>query len=103
MSLEASGGKDPEVQRAGYVVSLAFWLGIAQRHGEETIRKFWGRVSTSPKRWCIALGLICFGGVDAPKAARILSELTGEDIWAKLQKMDLHEVLRTLEQAGTQH
>jgi hypothetical protein len=25
--------------------------------------------------------------------------LTGEDIWAKLQKMDLHEVLRTLEQA----
>jgi hypothetical protein len=103
MSLEASGGKDPEVQRAGYVVSLAFWLGIAQRHGEETIRKFWGQMSTSPKRWCIALGLICFGGVDAPKAARILSELTGEDIWAKLQKMDLHEVLRTLEQAGTQH
>jgi hypothetical protein len=43
MSLEASGGKDPEVQRAGYVVSLAFWLGIAQRHGEETIRKFWGQ------------------------------------------------------------
>jgi hypothetical protein len=100
MSLEASGGKDPEVQRAGYVVSLAFWLGIAQRHGEETIRKFWGQVSTSPKRWCIALGLICFGGVDAPKAARILSKLTGEDIWAKLQKMDLHEVLRKLEQAS---
>jgi hypothetical protein len=103
MSLEASGGKDPEVLRAGYVISLAFWLGIAQRHGEETIRKFWGQVSTSSKMWCIALGLICFGGVDAPKAARILSELTGEDIWAKLQKMDLHEVLRTLEQAGTQH
>jgi hypothetical protein len=26
--------------------------------------------------------------------------LTGEDIWAKLQKMDLHEVLRILEQAA---
>jgi hypothetical protein len=34
------------------------------------------------------------------KPQQILSELTGEDIWAKLQKMDLHEVLRTLEQAG---
>jgi hypothetical protein len=31
---------------------------------------------------------------------RILGEPTGEDIWAKLQKMDLHEVLRTLEMAS---
>jgi hypothetical protein len=29
-----------------------------------------------------------------------LSKLTGEDIWARLQKMDLHEVLHTLEQAA---
>jgi hypothetical protein len=29
-----------------------------------------------------------------------LSKLTGEDIWAKLQKMDLHEVLCILEQAA---
>jgi len=27
-------------------------------------------------------------------------KLTGEDIWTKLQKMDLHEVLLTLEQAA---
>ena len=89
-----------ELQLAGYGVALAFWLDIAQRYGEETIRKFWQQANAQPRRWCLALGLICFGGVDAQKAARILSELTGEDIWAKLQNMDLHEVLQTLEQAA---
>jgi hypothetical protein len=88
-----------KLQLAGYGIALAFWLDIAQRYGEETIRKFWQRTNTLARRWCLALGLICFGGVDAQKAARILSELTGEDIWAKLQQIDLQEVLRTLEAA----
>ena len=74
----------------GYGVALAFWLQIAQKHGEGVIKTFWQRLSQR-------------GFPSAKEAAQILSELTGEDIWAKLQKMDLHEVLRTLEQAGTQH
>lgn len=89
-----------ELQLAGYGVALAFWLDIAQRYGEGTIRKFWQQANTQSRRWCLALGLICFGGVDAQQAARILSELTGEDIWTKLQNMDLHEVLQTLERAA---
>jgi len=72
----------------GYGVALAFWLQIAQKHGEGVIKTFWQRLSQR-------------GFPSAKEAAQILSELTGEDIWAKLQKMDLHEVLRTLEQAGT--
>ena len=72
---------------AGYSVALAFWLQIAQKHGEGVIKTFWQRLSQR-------------GFPSAKEAAQILSELTGEDIWAKLQKMDLHEVLRTLEQAG---
>jgi hypothetical protein len=71
----------------GYGVALAFWLQIAQKHGEGVIKTFWQRLSQR-------------GFPSAKEAARILSELTGEDIWAKLQKMDLHEVLRTLEQAA---
>jgi hypothetical protein len=71
----------------GYGVALTFWLQIAQKHGEGVIKTFWQRTSQR-------------GFPTAKEAARILSELTGEDIWAKLQKMDLHEVLRTLEQAG---
>ncbi len=89
-----------ELQLAGYGVALAFWLGIAQRYGEKTIREFWNRVSSFSKKWCIALGLICFGGINAREAARILSELTGEDIWTKLQNMNLREVLQTLEAAA---
>ncbi len=72
---------------AGYGVSLAFWLQIAQKHGEGVIKTFWQRISQR-------------GFPNAKEAARILSELTGEDIWQKLQNMDLHEVLRTLEQAA---
>ncbi|GBC76333.1 hypothetical protein HRbin07_00532 [bacterium HR07] len=71
----------------GYGVALAFWLEIAQRHGEGVIKEFWQRLSRR-------------GFPNAKEAARILSELTGEDIWAKLQNMDLHEVLQTLEQAA---
>jgi hypothetical protein len=63
---------------------------LHEKHGEGVIKTFWQRLSQR-------------GFPSAKEAARILSELTGEDIWAKLQKMDLHEVLRTLEQAGTQH
>jgi len=80
--------REDRVEVAGYGVSLAFWLQIAQKHGEGVIKTFWQRLSQQ-------------GFPTAKEAARILSELTGEDIWAKLQKMDLHEVLRTLEQAGT--
>jgi hypothetical protein len=72
---------------AGYSVALAFWLQIAQKHGEGVIKTFWQRLSQR-------------GFPNAKEAAQILSELTGEDIWARLQKMDLHEVLRTLEQAA---
>ena len=71
----------------GYGVALAFWLQIAQKHGEGVIKTFWQRLSQR-------------GFPSAKEAAQILSELTGEDIWAKLQKMDLHEVLRILEQAA---
>lgn len=70
----------------GYGVALAFWLQIAQQHGEGVIREFWQRLSQR-------------GFPNAKEAARILSELTGEDIWTKLQNMDLHEVLQTLERA----
>ena len=31
--------------------------------------------------------------------ARILSELTGEDVWGKLQRVNLHDALQTLEHA----
>lgn len=72
---------------SGYSVALAFWLQIVQKHGEGVIKEFWQRLSQR-------------GFPNAKEAARILSELTGEDIWAKLQKMDLHEVLQTLERAG---
>jgi len=68
---------------AGYGVTLAFWLQIAQRHGEEVIRAFWERVSKQARP-------------SAKDAARILSELTGEDIWSRLQNMDLEEVLQIL-------
>lgn len=90
---------DPQLQLAGYGIALVFWLDIAQRYGEKVIRKFWERLSAQ-KPWCIMLGLLCFNDPNAQEAARILSELTGEDIWAKLQKMDLQAVLRTLEQAA---
>lgn len=90
---------DNDLDLAGYGVSLGFWLDIANRYGEETIHRFWTKISAR-KPWCIALGLICFEGRNAQDAARLLSELTGEDIWQKLQNMDLQEVLRTLEQAG---
>jgi hypothetical protein len=76
-----------EVEVAGYGVALAFWLQIAQKHEEGVIKEFWQRISQR-------------GFPNAKEAAHILSELTGEDIWAKLQNMDLHEVLRTLEAAG---
>ncbi len=72
----------------GYGVALAFWLQIAQKHGEGVIKAFWQRLSQR-------------GFHSAKEAAQILSELTGEEIWTKLQNMDLHEVLRTLEQAGS--
>ncbi len=78
---------EDRVELAGYGVSLAFWLQIAQKHGEGVIKTFWQRLSQR-------------GFPSAQEAAQILSELTGEDIWSKLQKMDLHEALRTLEQAG---
>ncbi len=71
----------------GYGVALAFWLQIAQKHGEGVIKSFWQRVSQR-------------GFPNAQGAARILSELTGEDIWTKLQNMDLQEVLQTLEAAA---
>ena len=72
----------------GYGVALAFWLQIAQKHGEGVIKTFWQRLSQR-------------GFPNAKEAAKILSELTGEDIWTKLQQMDLHEVLRTLEVAAS--
>jgi hypothetical protein len=78
--------REDRVEVAGYGVSLAFWLQIARKHSEGVIKTFWQRLSQR-------------GFPSAKEAARILSELTGEDIWAKLQKMDLHEVLRILEQA----
>ncbi len=87
-----------QVQRAGYSVALAFWLDLTQRHGEEVIRAFWKRLSAQ-KTWCLIPGLACVGP-NARTAARILTELTGEDIWAKLQRMDLQEVLDVLEQAA---
>ncbi|MEM4382220.1 MAG: hypothetical protein QXX19_08335 [Candidatus Caldarchaeum sp.] len=82
----SSQGPTP-VELAGYGVSLAFWLQIAQQHGEGVIKEFWQRLSQK-------------GFPNAQEAARILSELTGEDIWTKLQKMDLREVLQTLERAA---
>jgi len=78
---------EDSVEVAGYGVSLAFWLQIAQKHGEGVIKTFWQRLSQR-------------GFPNAKEAAQILSELTGEDIWTKLQQMDLHEVLRTLERAS---
>ncbi len=86
-SREISPSKGPSPEEiAGYGVSLAFWLQIAQKHGEGVIKTFWQRISQR-------------GFPNAREAARILSELTGEDIWTKLQTMDLQDVLRTLEAA----
>ena len=86
------------VQRAGYSVSLAFWLRISQHYGEEVIQAFGERLSLH-KTWCLIPGLLCMGP-NAETAARILSELTGEDIWTKLQHMDLQEVRAILERAA---
>ncbi len=83
--LAPEGFKVEEV--AGYGVSLAFWLQLAQKHGEGVIKAFWEWVSNLRRP-------------SAKEAARILSELTGDDIWKKLQQMDLHEVLQTLERAA---
>jgi len=83
---------------AGYGVALAFWLDLTQRHGEEVIRAFWKRLSAQ-KTWCLIPYVACVGP-NARTAARILTELTGEDIWAKLQRMDLQEVLDVLERAA---
>jgi len=71
---------------AGYGVSLAFWLQIAQQHGEEVIRQFLEQIRQLQQP-------------SEQDLAYILSKLTGEDIWMKLQKMNLQEVLQTLEQA----
>lgn len=85
---EASEQKPIEgISDPGYAVSLAFWLQIAQQHGEGVIKEFWQRLSQK-------------GFPNAQEAARILSELTGEDIWTKLQNMDLNKVLQTLERAA---
>lgn len=71
---------------AGYGVSLAFWLQVAQNYGEEVIRQFLEKardLSQPTER----------------ELVRILSELTGKDIWSNLQQMNLQEALQTLEQA----
>lgn len=84
---------DPR-ESAGYAVALAFWLDIASRFGNEVIRMFWHRVSQLSR--CV-LYIICLSHPTAKDAAQILSELTGEDIWHRIQTMDLQEVLRILE------
>ena len=101
---ETMEGLQSEVIRAGYGVSWAFWLDLAERHGNSVIKVFWEQLSAQGRRcliplsgpWGPALG--CHP--TAHDAARILSELTGEDIWAKLQRMDLQEVLEVLERAA---
>lgn len=96
VKLKRGKGKDAEAPKQrpaevtadpGYGVALAFWLQIAQKHGEGVIKTFWQRISQR-------------GFPNAKEAARILSELTGEEIWTKLQNMDLQEVLQTLERAA---
>jgi len=71
---------------AGYGFSLAFWLQIARGHGEAVIRQFLEQAKhlQQPSK---------------QELARILSELTGEDVWGKLQRMNLHDALQTLEHA----
>ncbi|MCS7197405.1 MAG: hypothetical protein NZ930_01755 [Candidatus Bipolaricaulota bacterium] len=71
---------------AGYGVSLAFWLQIAREHGETIIRQFVEQAKSLSQP-------------TERELARILSNLTGEDIWGKLQRMNLQEVLQILEQA----
>ena len=85
------------VEYAGYSVSLAFWLDLAERYGEETIRAFWKRLSTQ-RTWCLIPALVCFGP-NAETAAQILGELTGEDIGERLQRVDLQKALEILERA----
>jgi hypothetical protein len=80
-------GKPQGSPHPGYSVALAFFLQIAQEHGEEVIKTFWDRLSKQRQP-------------SAQEAARLLSELTGEEIWSKLQRMDLQEVLKTLEEAA---
>ncbi len=87
------------VEAAGYGVSLALWLDLTQRHGEGVIRAFWERLR-SHKPWCLIPPYLVCIGPDAETAARVLSELTGEAIWAKLQRMDLQEVLEILKRAA---
>lgn len=71
-------------EEAGYGVSLAFWLQIAHNHGEEVIRRFLEQARQLQH-------------TSSQELARVLSELTGEDIWSKLQRMNLHEALQTFE------
>ncbi len=89
--------RNPE-EWAGYAVSLALWLDIARRYGEEVIRELWHRVSQLSR--CV-LYVICLSRPTAKDAARILSELTGEDIWHRIQSMDLQKVLEILKAADS--
>lgn len=72
-------------EAAGYGVALAFWLQIAHNHGEVVISEFLERARLLQQP-------------SDQELARILEELTGEDIWSKLKQMDLQEVLQTLSQ-----
>lgn len=73
-------------ESAGYGVSLAFWLQIVRQHGEAIIRQFLEQAKQLQQP-------------SEQELARILSELTGEDIWSRLQQMNLQEALQTLEHA----
>lgn len=72
------------VMVAGYAVSLAIWLDLVDKHGEDVIRKFWQELQQIPRP-------------GNREVFRILSALTGEDIKAKITHVDLQhaaEVLR---------
>jgi len=71
-------------EQIGYGIAFVFWHRVAQRYGEDTIRRFWEelRRQSSPT---------------AEDAARILQSLTGEEVWTYLQGVPLEEALRLLE------
>lgn len=73
-----------EVMVAGYAVSLAIWLDLVDKHGEEVLRKFWQELQKSSKP-------------SNRDVFEILKTLTGEDLEAKVTQVDLQwaaEVLR---------
>jgi len=68
---------------AGYAVSLAVWLDLVDKHGEEMIKQFWQELQKIPKP-------------AHRDVLSILKGLTGEDMEARVTNVDLRQAAEVL-------